>query len=166
MKKQKIEIPDYSSIDVLEDEDLIKLGDSMLEALKQKLGAIKLFVVYKSYGDEYDFKEVSIEDICFANEYYEKATQVRFRCIFGQIQYIFKDKKKAEEYCSKMNIDSMKKRLSRLEEEINKYDPIKLLEKLEQDRTKLLKQYTELKEKIKKVEQPDENLDKDVKENV
>lgn len=33
MKKQKIEIPDYNSIDVLEDEDLIKLGDSILVAL-------------------------------------------------------------------------------------------------------------------------------------
>ena len=65
-----------------------------------------------------------------------------------------------------MNIDSMKKQLSRLEEEINKHDPIKLLEKLEQDRANLLKQYTELKEKIKKVEQLDENLDKEVKENV
>lgn len=76
------------------------------------------------------------------------------------------DKKKAEEYCGRTNIDSMKKQLSRLEEEINKHDPIKLLEKLEQDRANLLKQYTELKEKIKKVEQPDENLDKEVKENV
>ena len=49
MKSKKIEIPDYTDIEILEDEDLIKLGDTILETLKKKLGKIEANFFLKTY---------------------------------------------------------------------------------------------------------------------
>lgn len=151
MKKQKIIIPDYNDIEILEDEDLIKLGDTILEVLKNKIGTTKLYVVYKR-SSGYEVKETSIEDICFSRESYGNCTELNFKNVYGTIYYIFKDKEKAQQYCDKQNIDIIKKQITQLKEEIDDCNPIKAIEKVEKEREKLMKNYNELKEKLDKLE--------------
>ena len=151
MKKQKTIIPDYNDIEILEDEDLIKLGDTILEVIKSKIGTTKLYVVYKWTDiSGYELKEVSIEDICFSRESYR--TELNFRNVYGTIYYIYKDKEKAQQYCDQHNIDIIKRQITQLKEEIDDCNPIKVLESVEEKREKLMKRYNELKEKLDKLE--------------
>lgn len=153
MKNKKVEIPDYTDIEILEDEDLIRLGDTILEVFKLKLGATKLFVVYKWNDSEgYICNEVSIEDICFSREDFSKFTDIHFRGVYGKIYYIFKDKEKAQKYCDTQNIDLIKKNILKLEKEIENCNPIKAMERVKKEQENLVEKYIELKEKLEKIE--------------
>lgn len=160
MKNKKIEIPDYTDIDILEDEDLIKLGDTILEVFKLKLGTTKLFVVYKWSDDiGYVMNEASIEDICFSRESFRALTDIHFKNIYGTIYYIFKDKEKAEKYCDNQNIDLIKKNISKLEKEIENCNPIKAMERVKKEQDILVNRYMELKEKLYDIEKAKEESD-------
>lgn len=161
-KENKIEIPDLKDIEILEEDDIIKLGDSLLEAFKKKLGDNKLYVVYySSWKNFYQCEEAMPKDICFSRESYNSWTQLNFHNIYGKIDCIFRDKDKAINYTNQKNLGNYKKEMEDLKSQIDECNPIKVMEECEKKKQKLIESYLSLKEKVKVLESEEkDNIEK------
>ena len=163
MKKNKnIDLPDLTKLSIFEDEDLVNLGEKILQILRNQIGCEELYVIYKDYVGEHTYKKCSIKDIRFTQERYNSCIDVTFQGIYNSIQFICKNQKDAEDYCNKNNISFLEKQIERIKKEIDDINPIKVIEETEEKRTKLLERYQQCKLKLEETQKLIEESEKNV----
>lgn len=141
-KKKEILIPDLTNYDSFDEDSVIDLQVAILEKMKEQIGADVVYVVYCKYYDEYAMKETKVEDFRIGKKEDDRFLSLSVNGTYiSHIERIFKNKQDAQEYLDNLNINSIEKHINKLKEEIDKINPIKVMQELEDKRKNLMEKY-------------------------
>lgn len=141
-KKKEILIPDLIDCESFDEDSVIDLQVAILEKMKERLGVEVVYVVYCKYFDEYAMRETKVEDFRIGRKEDDRFLSLSINGTYiSHIERIFKNKQDAQEYLDNLNINSIEKHINKLKEEIDKINPIKVMQELEDKRKSLMEKY-------------------------
>lgn len=157
-QKEKIELPDYRERQIISPNELMDLAQAVLEKIKEQIGTETIYIVHEDYNHKYEVIETQVNNLVFNTEQYDAKYVNQFSLKKGRAFFysykatdIFKDKEMAQKRCDFLNIEYIKGNIKKLKEEIDKINPIKVMEELENKRAELLKKYEEEQKKLKDI---------------
>ena len=122
--------------------DVAEVLPVILEKMKERLGVEVVYVVYCKYFDEYAMRETKVEDFRIGRKEDDRFLSLSINGTYiSRIERIFKNKQDAQEYLDNLNINSIEKHINKLKEEIDKINPIKVMQELEDKRKSLMEKY-------------------------
>lgn len=147
-KKDKIELPDMKDWLVIDAWDIIDLYESVINKMKEILGDVPLYIVWKSYNDEYKVCETNMDNIKFmAQEYDGLKLELKKGYVYN-IQNIYKNKEDAYEEMKRLNVAFIKLNIEKIQKELDAINPVKVMDEIEIKRKKLLQDYENWKAQL------------------
>lgn len=150
-KKEKIELPKMEDWLVIDKYDLIDLYKSVMNKIKEILGDVPLYILWKNYDNEYKVFETNIDNIKFMSEDYGNLKLEFKKGYCYNIENIYKNKEDAYKQCESLNVTFIEEQIQHIQKKIDNINPVKLMEDAEKQRSELFEKYKELKNKLEEI---------------
>lgn len=155
-KQQEVSIPDLDGWLTIDDYGVIDLYKSILEKIKQALGTETIYVLWHDHKKQYQVFETTIDNIRMCYLDYD-GIDLKFKNGYiYNIEKIYKDKETAQKEAKSLNIEFLENSIQEVQKQIDKINPVKLMEDAEKQRQELFEKYKQLKQQLEecKKEQP------------
>lgn len=144
MKKQKkVELLDLTQQDSFYPDDFIDLTLGIVELLKERIGTEFVYICYEDWEHKFVYKKANVKDIKVGQMSCDRYYSMQFKndYITSKADIIFKDEKMAKDYCDRNNIEYIKNKIKKIQDDIDKTNPVKVMQETEEKRKKLIEQF-------------------------